>query len=282
MSRFNLSNKKSGKGKKNKGYPTLNWGPTAINELIRRIPVFNKPSMRVRLPYYDYQLFRTTTAGAIGTYFFVANGVFDPDFTGTGHQPMGFDTLMLYYEQYTVVRSKISVTAINNGANAIRFAVSLTPDTTAPVIGNLVENGEIKMTVLDAPAYNTGAGNGGGKYGRTDTINLSCDCAKYFGRLGNDRQILNDPTCAGTAAANPTEGVYFAISVWGGFFTDNIAMNFDVVIEYDVVFWEPRKLAQQLRKMPEGFAVFEEKKFGEPGREKGRLLPCCKHATEGK
>jgi hypothetical protein len=223
--------------------PTHTQGPTAQGALVSRAPLFGRASVRRKLPYYAYQLTRTTTAGAIGTYFFTANGLFDPDITGTGHQPLGFDTMMLYYEQYTVLSSKISVTFLNNGANAIRAAVSLKPDTTAPVIGDMVENGFVKMVALDSPGYMTGAGAGI----RIKQVSLDCDVAAYFGRR-TAREMLNDTSLQGTVAANPSEQVYFAISVWGGFFADNIACAFDVALQYDVIFWEPRQVSQMLSK----------------------------------
>jgi hypothetical protein len=211
--------------------------------------------VRRKLPYYEYQLARTSTAGAIATYFFSANGLFDPNITGTGHQPLGFDTMMTYYEQYTVLSAKISVTFLNNGTNAIRAAVAITPDTTAPVIGDIVENGLMRMTALDAPGYSTGAGAGI----RIKRLNLNCDVAAYFGRK-TAREMLNDSTLQGTVAANPSEQVYFAISVWGGFFADNISSAFDVCLEYDAIFWEPRKVSQQLRKHVLTLLSAEEKK----------------------
>ncbi len=42
--------------------------------------------------YYDYGLNITTPSTALAiNYFFNANGMFDPDTTGTGHQPFGVD-----------------------------------------------------------------------------------------------------------------------------------------------------------------------------------------------
>lgn len=220
--------------------PTEHKGATAKNMLITRIPLMTRASKRVTIPYYEYQLARTRTAGASTSYFFSANGVFDPNVTGTGHQPMGFDTMMLYYEQYVVMSSKITVTFVNNGANAVRAGVALTPDTTALVIGDAVENGLIKFVALDSAGYSTGAGTGT----RIKEVSLDCNCASYFSRKTQE-EMVNDTTLVGTAAANPTEQVYFCVTTWGGFFPDNTAVNLDVVLEYDVVFWEPRKLSQQ-------------------------------------
>lgn len=43
------------------------------------------------------------------SYAFRPNSMFDPNSTGTGHQPNNRDNMALVYEQYTVLSSKISV-----------------------------------------------------------------------------------------------------------------------------------------------------------------------------
>jgi len=91
-----------------------------------------------------------------------------------------------------------------------------------------------------------GRGNGGyGTGQRIGRLDLNCDVVKYFGRKSS-REILDDVNLYGTVAANPTEQVYFCINTWGfGGLTDNTSVACDVVIEYDAVFWEPRKVAAQ-------------------------------------
>lgn len=48
---------------------------------------------------------------------FAANGLFDPDLTGIGHQPMGYDQLIAIYQDYRV--------------HAVKFTVELTTQTAA-------------------------------------------------------------------------------------------------------------------------------------------------------
>lgn len=43
------------------------------------------------------------------SYRFRANGMYDPDASGTGHQPLGFDELSAVYNHYEVLGSKIVV-----------------------------------------------------------------------------------------------------------------------------------------------------------------------------
>ena len=42
------------------------------------------------------------------------NSLFDPNLSGLGHQPRGFDQLMAVYEKYTVVAAKITVCYVSN------------------------------------------------------------------------------------------------------------------------------------------------------------------------
>ena len=187
---------------------------------------------RCRLFYYENSL--TITAIAIaGNYFFTANGLFDVNVSGTGHQPMGFDQMMLLYEQYTVVGSKINVSILTGSSVAVRAGVYLSPDTTSitdPL--RLVENG---LITTKPQAGNLVAGY-------IKDYALNCDVAKYFGRNPSKRGLVDDVTLSGTVAANPTEQVYFAVTAWDPFSTGTWSIFFDVLLEYDVIFWEPRKL----------------------------------------
>jgi hypothetical protein len=125
----------------------------------------------------------------------------------------------------------------------VNLSVCLAPDTTSSVIPDLIENGLVAPVVLDGRA-NGGYGTGE----RIRTTHLNCDVAKYFGRP-SFREIVNDPLLYATAASNPTEQVYFLINTWGfGSFSDNTSVSFDVVIEFDVIFWEPRKVGAELRR----------------------------------
>lgn len=239
-------------------YPTHRQGPTAVGELIHKVPIFGKASHRVRLPYYETQLSLSSTAGAVATYNFSANGVYDPNITGTGHQPMGFDTLMLYYEQATVVSSKITVTAGNGGIHAARLAIALAPDTTTLTSMELMENGEIKSAVMDGVANQASNGSGYGTGNRLKTISLNCDVASYFGRR-TQRELLDDVNLYCTAAANPTEQVYFSICTWG-LTNSNGGCTFDVTVSYDVIFWEPRKASIQFSQVSSLLEAEEKKK----------------------
>lgn len=84
---------------------------------IRAFPGVTWPSMlKCKLQYVDYV---GLTSGITLSYqMYRGNSLFDPDFTGIGHQPRGFDQLATLYERYYVGASKIVIRTIVNTSNA--------------------------------------------------------------------------------------------------------------------------------------------------------------------
>lgn len=61
----------------------------------------------VKMPYHE-RVTISATSGVPGSYTFAANGLYDPNLTGAGHQPMTFDQFASFYKYYTVIGAKIS------------------------------------------------------------------------------------------------------------------------------------------------------------------------------
>jgi len=204
-----------------------------------KAPLFPATIRQFGQLYYDHGLGLTApVTGNAVSYFFTANGMFDPDITGTGHQPMGFDQMMLLYNQCTVVRSSITVTFYGNGL-ACRCAVALYPSASALTSADqIMENGLVKSVAINMQGTNTAINN------KLQSVTLDCDIKKYFARP-NDQSVVDDPSLATTVAANPTEQVYYGISVWqldpDGSTTSSI--GFDVLLNFDAIYWEPKKIA---------------------------------------
>jgi len=73
-------------------------------------------TLRTKLQYCDVvQL--TASAGTPGLWQFRMNSLFDPDYTGTGHQPQWFDQLSAVYSYYRVLNSKITVSFCPNNVS---------------------------------------------------------------------------------------------------------------------------------------------------------------------
>ncbi len=78
-----------------------------------------RKKFKTRLHYVD-TVSIDAGAAAITSHVFRANGIFDPDFTGTGHQPLLRDEFAALYAEYRVTWAKIKVTPLTSGtANVI-------------------------------------------------------------------------------------------------------------------------------------------------------------------
>ncbi len=203
------------------------------NEIdVGKIPLF-PPSYRATLRYSD-ALTLTSTSGVVASYVFSTNGLFDPDVTGTGHQPAGFDQMMLSYEHYTVLNARITATFHNTstttaGTVAISVNAASTPVT---VYQQILEDGVVSYCRI-------------GQFGVANaiqTLQRSCN----IGRFGGVPNVLDDNNYRGTVAANPAEQSYFILQSWS-IEASTVTCSVDFVLEYDAVFTEPRKLTESLR-----------------------------------
>lgn len=229
-------NKRKQKRKNGKNSATSVAGPSVVSTVLHRIPIFPAKAFRSGLLYYEQDFKSTHATGAKQDYFFFANSLFDPNATGTGHQPIGFDQMMLFYEHYVVTRARILVEFLNDD-NPAKVGVYLSPDAVASTdVSKAVENGLMKVRVIDSDVA------GGGTGQRMTRMELDVDIRKYLGRR-SEQDLLDDSELRGGATSSPTEGVYFGVTTWG--FPVGIQMTvwFAVTIAFDAWFFEPRKLA---------------------------------------
>lgn len=92
-------------------------------------PMPNK--YKCTLKYFD----QANVSGTIGgSQVCNINSLFDPDNTGGGHQPAGFDQLAAFYYYYRVIACTVhaSVTASDSNSRPIAMTILGTDDATAP------------------------------------------------------------------------------------------------------------------------------------------------------
>jgi len=180
-------------------------------------------------------IFRYTDAiTAAGTstvaqdYQFRLNSLFDFDFTGTGHQPMGFDQMMLFYNHFCVVKAKMTVVFRNTLTTSMQVGLrqdaSSTPIT---VIDRIIELGGCVLEHLEPS----------GVYGSEKRLELWLDVRRLQGV--SNLAITADPTLRGDAATSPTEVSYFHLQAWDAL-ANTGAIWGDIVLEQYVTFLEPR------------------------------------------
>lgn len=67
------------------------------------------PHLRIVMPYAQQGIL-TEAAATLGAYnTFALNSAFDPDFSGGGLQPLGFDQYAQFYGRYRVVKTRIEL-----------------------------------------------------------------------------------------------------------------------------------------------------------------------------
>lgn len=170
-----------------------------------------------------------------GTYRnFRGNSVYDPDETGTGEQPTGFDQLMLLYNYYTVSASKIKILCMNDSTtassgNIIVSVIPLTVDTDS-LLGfrQLMTNSFAKSRAI-APVS---AG------GNPIVLSNYITTKKMLPGFS-----VKDQGYAGTDASSPGEEWYWHVEVnhIDGVSSTDLWIN--VTLEYYVSFFDKRLLA---------------------------------------
>jgi len=178
--------------------------------------------IRVRMRYSEVVAI-DATVGFPGHYLFLANSIYDPNYSGTGHQPMGRDTYATLYNHYRVASSKITVTPTTawNGS----FGVGLSDDTTTSTeFDGIVENKGTKW------AMNSSAG--GAKPQVTNYFNANYYTDSYSGM-------------SALVGANPTETMIFDVFCRGPDKTSDLAsVSFQICMEFVVDLWELKDMTE--------------------------------------
>ncbi len=210
------------------------------------MPVFaSKTTRRLR---YSSNFGLTATSGIVASYVFAANGLFDPDITSTGHQPMGFDQLMLSYNHYCVLSSKIIVTAKNIlGSTPVISITAQANSTPITVIDQIIESGMSERTTLESKAVS----------GSVKTIQLMSTTRRFEGKP----MPINDPNLCGDVGNNPAELQYYHVQLWDAAGTTS-QVTCDVVLEFRAVFFEPRILTESLSGQLKRMILHESKSAG--------------------
>jgi hypothetical protein len=78
-------------------------------------------------------------SGSAGSYQFYLNNLYDPDYSGTGYQPRGFDQIAALYQKYAVEECDWEVTFVQD--STVATAVSVMPCDASDVISPVYANG---------------------------------------------------------------------------------------------------------------------------------------------
>lgn len=205
-------------------------GPAQLSRQLATVDFGGGFPKRARMRHkYAETVLLTSTTGAISNYLFRCNGMFDPNFTGTGHQPMYFDQMGNIWNYYIVLSSKISVTFAVADGSAANMSCNLWLNDDGTVVASNVD------TIREYPETKFGTVTQDATLTLKSNFNLKS-------RYGNNNESAAQYSA--DISNNPLELANYVISVQS---TDALVTNevtAQVVIEYDAVWYEIRDLAQ--------------------------------------
>lgn len=168
----------------------------------------------------------STDVSGYGAYVFSANGLYDVNVTGAGHQPMYFDQLTAIYNHYHVIASKCKASCVRSGsASEVNCALYIDDDVTVSAAAlTTISERPGAVTWMAYPAQ-------GNVSSRTKYFN-----AQYvYG--GN---VMDNDQLRGNAAGNPFEGSFYVVACAG---PASSTVNFLVEIEFIVVWFEFKSMS---------------------------------------
>lgn len=165
-----------------------------------------------------------------GDHIFAATGMTDPNLTGVGHQPYGMDQMDLFYIQYSVTGSRITVKTAGGQSVPYYIGVCLRDNATPLTIdpSMMLESPDVKWKLIQLTA---GPG----------TVRLGCSTRKFF----TVRDVVGSYDYGGSSAGNPSSMAYFHVLICPmDNTTDLAAQSIGVTIDYHAVWTRPRQLGQ--------------------------------------
>jgi hypothetical protein len=195
---------------------------------IQQLNPFPLP-LRVRntLPYYQQVNFTAVTTPQV--YVFRGNGPFDPDQTGTGTQPVGWDNFLTFYETSFCVGSRIEVTVINNGTVPLQYAIA--PTAQSSTLSSYDQTRYYQRFVKRG--FTDGIGRGS-----SSVANITHEMAVL--------QFLQQPydrDFEATGQANPGKQFYWSFVMQSADQATAISCILQFKVLYDVIWHDPKLVA---------------------------------------
>lgn len=169
-------------------------------------------------------------------YSFMVNSLYDPNYTGGGHQPAGFDQIAALYKHYIIMRATVIIRAINLSATVPAYIggafsrLTLTGDLDGSnPVQNFEEQSSAKTMILGV------AGSGA----EVKTFTMSVVPHRFMGV----KNPMSDDRFWGDNTANPSESVFWNLLCCSVDNASNPNVAFDIKIKFFSVWREPLRLA---------------------------------------
>jgi len=182
--------------------------------------------MPIKLVYEDLLVLAPGTT--LGSHVFRGNSLYDPDYSGTGHQPRYFDQLSAIYGKYKVLSSNIVVEVINTAGTGGSGAIfAITPNTeiitfTSWQTAAELPKARVSEIVPISSVYPF-------KLSHSASTTAICGLLPYQ---------VNDEDWSALTGANPVQLWYWNVNFAATNPAVNVSVQFRVRITYDAVMYD--------------------------------------------
>lgn len=227
--------RKAYKAKRVKGTKRLGMLLKSKKQIVRNrttVPIgLGFPKKMIITHKYCENIAVTSNAGVLAKYQFSCNGMFDPNQTGTGHQPYYFDQMSALYDHYHVIGSRIKYTIVPYNTNTVPayVGVYIDDDTTTTNITDISVLAEQSKCRFKTMTLNVN---------RPVYLNSRWSAKKAFGG-----SVLGNNSLQGTTTANPTEQQFYTLGIQSFGITTG-SFNVAVEVEYIAVWAEIKEVVQ--------------------------------------
>lgn len=209
--------KKAWKGKRRGGYKMVNLVGKSLNPIPQRTIL--------KMKYADnFEL----NAGNAYSYQFNLNSIFDPNRTGTGHQPYGHDQMALLYNRYRVINCSYSV-VLTTGTTVVKYVC--VPGNEVQIFNSVDEARENPRAKFSIQTPN----------GRLSPIHGNVYIPSLTGR--NKSQYMADDRYQAVVGASPAELAILNIQA-AAMNESALTAPAAIILEYTVEFFDAKTLAQ--------------------------------------
>ncbi len=196
-------------------------------------------SMRRTLRYAETFSLSTGTAGVVGTVVtMLLNSAYDPNNSGVGHQPYGFDQLASFYQQYIVhsVRFQLITNTIG-GTAEVCVAYQVFPTAGGVSIAGITTDAATEKSTVSTFV----SGSSGNVRARSVKGNVRMH--QIFGLEPVQYRAQTDQYGA-AVTSNPTLGAYLEVGIGSYTGSAGETLAVQIILDQDVEFWQPKTLPQ--------------------------------------
>lgn len=199
---------------------------------------------RAKLRYCEEVSLSSNGISTVTRYVFAVNSLFDPNVTGTGNQPVGFDEWMNLYNLYTVVGGQMTV------APLAATTASATPQYFATGIsdGQILTSATVQSLLSNCP--NNDPGQPFSAYGmnkgftnvelKERSRSVKWSAGGIMGVAQSD--VLDRTSLQGSSTSSPSDLIYGTILIGDVGGAAASTQPYLVTIDFDVVFTNPKQL----------------------------------------